>query len=116
MVASLLLLLLASQTPPLPESPLENARIVRHSPRPTFVSGIFHVAVTYEVEAPGGARHLMYQTYLRTDDFIAPPDSRCTIWFWPNTGPSFMHERHDEETGAPHLMIERMRCDTGGSR
>lgn len=103
----------AAQPAPAVASPIEAARIVRHSARPCCGSGVFHFTVTYEVEAPGGARHLLYQTYFGPDDFIAPAQSRCTIWFTVHVEIGFVHERHGEETAAPHLMIDRMRCDSG---
>jgi hypothetical protein len=114
MAATLLLLaLVAAQSRPLPASPIEDARIVRHSPRPCCGSGVFHFTVTYEVEARDGARYLLYETYAGADDSIMPPGSRCTIWFAPHDGRTIVHEPHGEETGGPHLLIQRMLCRIG---
>lgn len=113
MAGSILLALLAALPEPIPESPIENARIVRHGARPCCGSGYFHFTVAYEVEARSGARHLLYQTYMGPDDFIAPPGSRCTIWFTPHDGRAIVHDAHGEETNEPHLLIARMSCATG---
>ena len=112
MAASILLALTVSLPVPIPESPIENARIVRHGARPCCGSGLLHFTVTYEVEARNGGRYLMYQTYLGADDFIAPPESRCTIWFALHDGRTIVHVLHGEENGEPHLLITHMECDS----
>ena len=113
MAASIFLALVVSLPVLIPASPIENARIVRHGARPCCGSGVLHFTVTYEVEAPNGGRYVMDQTYLGDDDFIAPPGSRCTIWFGLHDGRTIVHEGHGGETGAPHLLITHMECDSG---
>lgn len=113
MLVSALLALLAAQPASLPASPIVDARIVRHGPRPCCGSGVLHMTVTYEVETRERARYLMYQTYGDVADFIAPPGSPCTIWFQPHDGRAIVHESHGEETDEPHLLITRMSCDSG---
>jgi hypothetical protein len=111
MAASILFALIAAQPAPIPESPVQNVRVLRHGPRPCCGSGIFHFTVTYEVEDTGGARYLMYQTYAGENDSLSPAGSRCTIWFEPRDGRTIVHDRHGDETNEPHLLITRMACD-----
>ena len=60
---------------------LENAVVVRQSPRPTVGSGVFAVWADFDVEVRGGARQRMYQIFLVRDQFIPPVRSVCRIRF-----------------------------------
>ncbi len=58
-----------------------NARVVRVSPRPGFMSGIVAVYADFDVAMPGKEPQRMYMLWMTMDQFLPEVGSICTIGY-----------------------------------